>query len=217
MGKRYWEWEPAFRLEAQRAALLIVDMQNGFVEEGAPLEVPMAREQVPTLQALIRFCRERKIPVVYTLFCVAPDFHYPFYWKMAAQRGLELEPPTRHFWEDKHETRIIPELAPQPGEHIVKKSGYDGFANTELEQILRSMGASDLIVAGTVTNWCVDSTVRSAFHRFYNVAVVADGVSAYAHAGQSAEVWQSMELDLFAEAFARVLKAEEIMAELGVG
>jgi len=217
MPKRYWEWDPVFQLEARRSALLIVDMQNGFVEKGAPLEVPMARVQVPVIRRLLEGCRARAIPVVFTAFCVGPDFRYPFYWRMAKQRGLALDPPDCMFWEGKPETEIVAELAPEPGERVIRKCGYDAFANTELDQVLRALGVRDLIVAGTVVNWCVDSTVRGAFHRFYNVVVVADGVSGYDHAGSPGEVWQGMELDLFAEAFGRVMKADEVMRELASG
>lgn len=214
MHRRYWEWQPVFRLEPRKSALLIIDMQNGFVEKGAPLEVPMARRQVPVIKRILHYCRDGGIPVLFTAFCVGPDFHYPLYWRLARQRGLALDPPECMFWEGKHETEIFSELAPLAGERVIKKSGYDAFANTELDQILRSLGVSCLIVTGTVTNWCVDSTVRSAFHRFYKVVVVADAVSTYDHAGATAEKWQDMELDLFAEAFGRVMKVEDVMKEL---
>lgn len=212
--KKYSEWQPAFRLQRAETALLIIDMQNGFVEKGAPIEVPMARECIPAISKLLRFCRETGIPVVFVQFCVGPDFHYPFYWAMARQKGLSLDPPACLFWEGKHETEIIPELAPQQGERVVKKCGYDAFANTELEQILRSLGTKYLIITGVSTNSCVDSTVRSAFHRFYNVVVAADGVGALARAGGSAELWQQLELNYFAEALGRVMTADEIIAEL---
>ncbi len=217
MDKRYWEWEPVFEIDPAKSALLIIDMQNGFVEEGALLEVPMAREQVSVIAKLAGFCREHKIPVIYTAFCVAPDFNYPFYWKMASQRGLKLNEPDRTFWWGKHETEICSHLRPQLGEPIVKKCGYDAFANTELEQLLRSQDVDTAIVVGTVVNWCVDSTVRGAFHRFYKVVVVADCVSAYDHAGSTAEQWRDMELDLFAEAFARVTTSDDLITELSRG
>lgn len=213
---KYWEWEPAFELDPKQTALLIIDMQNGFVEQGAPLEVPMARSQLPAIQRLLHFFRAQNLPVLFTAFCVAPDSHYPFYWHMAKQRGLRLEPPDCTFWPHKHETKITPSLQPQKDERVIMKSGYDGFANTELEQLLQARGIRTLVIAGTVVNWCVDSTVRSAFHRFYNSVIVADGVSGYDHAGHSAEDWCQMELDLFAEAFGRVMSTEEIMKELSV-
>jgi nicotinamidase-related amidase len=217
VSKSYWEWRPVFRLDRRRVGLLIIDMQNGFVEEGAPLELPMAREQVPTLKRLLGFFRKQGLPVFFTQFCVSDQFNYPFYWNMAEQRGLRLEPPDRMFWPDKHETQVIADLAPLPGEPVIRKAGYDAFANTELEQYLATRKLEQLVIAGTVINWCVDSTVRTAYHRSYQVLVAADGVSAYAHAQGSAEDWHRMELDLFAEAFGRVARVEEIISELSAG
>lgn len=214
MSKNYWEWQPVFRLKPLETALLVIDMQKGFLDEGAPLEVPMARQQVPALAELIAYCRSNNIPVVYSAFTVCPDFNYSFYWKMAEQRGLKVESPDCAFWEGKHETEIAEALHPLPDEIVIKKCGYDCFARTELDQILRSMGVKTLLIAGTVINWCVDSTVRSAFHKDYHVAVVADAVSSFDHAGATAEQWCSMELNLFAEAFGRVLPAKDMMAEL---
>jgi ureidoacrylate peracid hydrolase len=95
VGKRYWEWAPIFRLDRRRVGLIIIDMQNGFVEDGAPLDVPMARQQVPTLKRLLGFFREQGLPVFFTQFCVSDQFNYPFYWRMAEQRGLRLDPPDR--------------------------------------------------------------------------------------------------------------------------
>ena len=112
MGKSYRDWESVFNLDPAKSALLVIDMQNGFLEAGSPLEVPMAREQVPNLKKLISFCRSQNIPVIYTEFCVGPDFRYDFYWKMASQRGINLEEPECNFWEGKHETKVYPELSP---------------------------------------------------------------------------------------------------------
>lgn len=214
MGKNYWEWQPVFKLMPKETALLVVDMQKGFLDEGAPLEVPMARDQVPILVDLISFCRSKRIPVLYTAFTVGPDFNYSFYWKMAEQRGLKVTSPDCAFWKGKPETEIAAALRPLYDETVIEKCGYDCFARTDLDHILRSMDIQTLLIAGTVINWCVDSTVRGAYHRDYNVAVVSDAVSSFDHAGASGEDWCKMELNLFAEAFGRVLSANEAMKEL---
>ncbi len=216
MGKTYSEWTPVFQLVRSQSALLIIDMQRGFIEEGAALEVPMARRQVGTTKELIGFCRGLGIPVLYSVFCLADDFQYEFYTKMAHQRGLKVGRPECQFWDGKPETEIINELQPLPNERVIKKCGYDCFAGTELDTVLKSLKVNFLIIAGTVLNWCVDSTVRGAFHRHYNVVVVADAVSSYDHAGGTAEDWQRMELNFFSEAFGRVMPAAEIMRELSL-
>ncbi len=217
MAKRWWEWEPVFQLVPSRCALIVVDMQRGFVEPGAPLEVPMAREQLPRIRRLVDFFHQVGSPVVFTQFYVGPQAHYPFYWRVAEQRGLRLEPPHRQFWEDRPETAIAPELAPAPEDLVIKKFGYDAFSATPLDALLRARGVDTVVVTGTVVNWCVDSTVRGAFHRGYYVVVVADCVSGYDHAGLSGEQWCQAELDHFAEAFGRVVTADQLMDELGRG
>ncbi len=214
MGKRWWEWETVFELEVGRCALLVVDMQRGFLEPGAPLEVPMARDQVAKIRELVGFFHRLAAPVVFTQFYVGPNASFPFYWRIAKQRGLELEPPTCHFWDGKPETEIFPDLGQRPEDIVIKKFGYDAFAATPLDALLRGRGIDTVVVTGTVVNWCVDSTARGAFHRGYYVVVVADCVSGYDHAGLTGEQWCQAELDHFAEAFGRVMTSEQVMAEL---
>ena len=71
-----------------------------------------------------------------------------------------------------------------------------------------------LIICGTVVNWCVDSTVRSAYHKGYQVVVLADAVSGYDHAGLTGRQWVETELDLFGEAFAKVESARQLEQEI---
>lgn len=66
----------------------------------------------------------------------------------------------------------------------------------------------------SLLNWCVDSTVRSAYHRDYNVVVLSDCVSGYEHAGTTGDKWVDIELDLFAEGFAEVMSSDTAISEL---
>ena len=212
MGRRYWEWEPAFPLTRERTALFIIDMQNRFVQPGAPREVPMARAQIPTIQRLAAVCREQGLPVVYGVVERSRAWDYPFRVQRLRQQGLL--PAAGDVGQEASGYDIVPELAPHPQDVVIPKRGYDAFMDTDLDRFLRCRGITDLIITGTVVNWCVDSTVRGAFHRGYNVLVVADAVSGFDHAGLTGEQWVQVELDLFAEAFARVATAEEVMKEL---
>lgn len=217
MGKRFWEWDPAFELDPARAALLVIDMQNGFVEPGAPLEVPTAAYQVSTIRNVIDACRVSGVPVAFTKFTVDEDFNYEFYWRMASQRGLDVGGERREFAPETHEAQIVPQLEPSDGEPVFEKCGYDGFAGTKLEGWLGSNGCDQLVLCGTVVNWCVDSTVRASFHRGYETVVLADVVSGYDHAGLTAQQWVDAELDLFAEAFARVVTSDDFVAAVRTG
>lgn len=210
MSKRFWEWKPTFEIKAKETAFLLIDMQKGFVDEGAALEVPMAREQVPVMADFAAFCRQKKIPVFFSKFVFDKDNSYDFYYKMAAQRGLKCDESGNDFAPENPETEIISALAPEENDIVFPKYGYDCFAHSEFEKKLKELNIRTLIIAGTVVNWCVDSTVRSAYHRDYNVVVMADGVSGYNQAGLSGETWRNIELDLFAEGFGRVLNEKNL-------
>lgn len=214
MTKRWWEWEPVFELAPDRAALVVVDMQNGFVNEGSPLEVPMAAKQVGVIAETTAAAREHGLPIVFTRFCVEEGFSYDFYWRIAEQRGLHLGGRQRDFAPESHEAQIVPELEPGEDDVVLEKCGYDAFSGTELDVVLQREGRDQLVVCGTVVNWCVDSTVRAAFHRGYQVAVLADAVSGYEHGGLLGETWVDAELDLFAEAFGRVISTQDFRSAL---
>lgn len=214
MSRRYWEWKRPFGWDPAGAALLIIDMQEGFLRAGSPLMVPMAHEQVPTIARVQREFRERGLPVVQTRFVVRNDDYLPFYRSIGPQRGIDTDGSTSPFAPDRADAAIIAELAPQRGEPVVDKIAYDGFSGTDLDRVLRDHGVETLVIAGTVVNWCVDSTLRAAFHLGFNCIVLADGVSGYAHAGADAQAWVSQELDLFAEAFAVVMDSEELIKAL---
>jgi len=77
--------------------------------------------------------------------------------------------------EGSRESEIHPDLAPLPLEKVVFKHRYSAFYNTDLETVLRCMKIEDLVVCGTMTNMCCESTVRDAYYRDYRVFFVADG------------------------------------------
>ena len=192
-----------FVLDAKKSALLIIDMQNDFLRPGAPLEVPTGRDIIPNIERLQKFCRDGGIPVIYTAVVTSPD-----------TKGLmwlfhpEHAPPLKACWEGSEGADVYHELYPQVNERVVGKHYYDAFYDTDLDTMLRSLGIEYLIVTGVMTNFCVDSTVRAAFHRQYKVVVVNDGVAC---------PWpdvQTAELKTFELGFARVLKTDEVVAEL---
>ncbi len=73
---------------------------------------------------------------------------------------------------------IIAALAPIRGDIVVDKLGFSGFHNTDLDTVLRSHDIDTIIVCGTVTNVCCETTVRDAAHREYKVVVLADACAA---------------------------------------
>jgi nicotinamidase-related amidase len=205
--------EEPFALDPARSALLVVDMQNDFVREDAPQEVPQARLVIGTIAGLAAAFRESGRPVVYTRFTAGPQ--RTLLWTWSPECGPELRscwPGEVRSYGDREAPleghAVIPELAPRPGEPVVDKYGYGGFHNTTLENVLRAHGASQVVVTGTVTQICVEETVREGFHRELEMVVVADGVASFDDELASAT------LRNLAMKFARVVPARAVLAAL---
>jgi ureidoacrylate peracid hydrolase len=204
MTDRAADFARILRLEPGRTALLIVDMQRGFVDPGQAMEVPPAREVVPVIRALLDGFRARRLPVVFTEFTYSPavpilvgELHPEHRPAMSgAPRGFGL--PSSSCLEGDASAHTIGALAPRPDELVVRKRWYDAFA-------LRARGVTSLVVTGTMTDICVLSTVVGAFNHEYRISVVADGV---------ATLWPEIQratLDIVGRAFGRVVQSREVL------
>ena len=211
MTDRAATFERVLRLEPARTALLVVDMQRGFVDAGQAMEVPPAREVVPVIRALVQAFRARALPVVFTEFTYSPSVpllvgelhpeHRPA--PPGAPRGFGM--PSSACLEGDASARTIEALAPLPHELVVRKRWYDGFAGTELDGALRAQAITSLVITGTMTDICVLSTVVGAFNHEYRISVVEDGV---------ATLWPDIQratLDIIGRAFGRVVSSKEVL------
>jgi nicotinamidase-related amidase len=215
MTDRAATFERVLALERGRTALLVVDMQRGFLDPGEALEVPPAREIVPAIRALLEAFRAQRLPVAFTEFTYSPAVpllvgalhpeHQPA--PAGATRGFGR--PSSNCLEGTESARTIAALAPRPDEPVIRKRWYDGFAGTELDGALRARGVTSLVVTGTMTDICVLSTVVGAFNREYRITVVEDGV---------ATLWPEIQratLDIVGRAFGRVVSSKHVLDTLG--
>lgn len=214
MADRRETFERVLRLEPGRTALLVVDMQRGFVEPGEAMEVPQAREVVPTIVALLDLFRAKGLPVAFSEFVYServpllvgelhPE-HRPA--PPGARRGFGM--PSSSCLEGDPSAETVAALAPRAGEIVVRKHWYDAFAGTPLDGALRARGVSSLVVTGTMTDICVLATVIGAFNREYRITLVQDGV---------ATLWPEIQratLDIIGRAFGRVVSSKEVAAEI---
>ncbi len=152
-----------------KEALLIIDMLNDFVHQGAPLEVPETRKIIPVIKREIGEARREGRPVIYVCDTHAPDDKEfsKFGWPAHAVRGTEG-------------AQVIEELSPQSGDIIVEKTTYSGFYKTRLEDVLKDLGVKGLRLTGCVTHICILFTASDAVLRDYMVTVPADAVAALA-------------------------------------
>lgn len=162
-------------LTGNRTALVIVDMQKVFCEPEGDLYVPSTRDIVPRIHELATACRSADVPVIYLRHIVRGDCSdtgrmrdlYPDVDQVLARSNPYVE--------------IIDELAPETGDIVVDKLFYSGFHGTDLDTVLRSRDVDTLMICGTVTNVCCDTTIRDAVHREYKVIAIGDANAAMSY------------------------------------
>jgi nicotinamidase-related amidase len=163
------------RIDPAGTAMIVVDMQNDFVAAGAAMETPAARAMVPKLAEALKICRSAGIRVIYTAHVHRRD---------GSDMGLfdDMHPPIANrtaLVDGTPGVEIYPELAPQPGEHVIKKHRYSGFFGTDLDIILREWGVDTVIIAGTTTENCCHATARDAMFRNYRVVFLSDATATH--------------------------------------
>ncbi|MFQ6102760.1 MAG: cysteine hydrolase family protein [Candidatus Glassbacteria bacterium] len=149
-------------------ALIVVDMLNDFVLEGAPLEVNGAREIIPAVRKRIAKARKSEIPVIY--LC---DNH--------SEDDPEFRVWPRHAVTGSEGSKVVQELAPAPSDRVVKKTTYSGFHQTDLDLVLKELGIERLTITGVCTSICVLYTAVDALMRGYEVDVPEDSVAGLSH------------------------------------
>jgi nicotinamidase-related amidase len=157
--------QDAVVIDPARTALIVIDMQNDFVQRGGSLLVPDAEATVPAIRRLLELARLNRMRVVYS-----QDTH------RLGDPEWEIWP--EHCLEGTWGWEIIAELAPGVDDTVLRKLRYDAFFGTSLDHLLRLWGIDTLIVCGTVANIGVQYTAASAALRWYHVVIPRDAISA---------------------------------------
>ena len=205
--KAYDEGDAGFEIKPNNCALLVIDMQDEFVKpHWSPDWVPEATRQVPRVKKLIEHCRNKNVPVIFTVYSKTHNYlDRPKTGKFMPGRYSELDIDFSVFFVDG---QVWHELAPREDEIVIKKSSYGAFYDTHLETILKNMEKDTVIICGTITNCCCGTTARQAYERSFKVVFGSDVT-----ATDDPEA-QEPELRDLRKWFARVLTAEEIMKAL---
>ena len=186
-------------------ALLVIDMQRGFLSPRSPLYIDGAAATVPACAAVIESCRERGIPVFFVTRAYAAD-------------GSDVEQARRAVWEaggkplspgcDEEISAAMPEAfgSDERDYHIVKPR-YSAFFATELDLLLRRLGVRRVILTGTTTPNCIRTSCYDALSLDYAVTVLEDCTSS-----KTAEI-QTSNLRDMANAGAEILSSAEFLRQ----
>jgi ureidoacrylate peracid hydrolase len=180
-------------------AVLVIDMQNSFLRPGGAMyehrggALLKRDETIGRISEVVALAAARDLPVVYTRHCYRPGYADAGQRTMRLFQSMDTEPLIQDSWD----AAIVDELQPAPGALIVDKTRMDAFYDTDLEVLLRGLGASRLVVTGIVTNACVETTTRSAAMRDLDVTILEDCCSTYS-AEHQVSALQALEFYLFA-------------------
>lgn len=154
-------------INPKKTALLIIDMQNDFVEEGAVLEVPATRKNLREYKTFIDFCRKKGVTIIYTRHCYDAKKN-PIEARLFSQLKKGGLREGTLSWE------VCDALKPEKNDVIINKTRYDAFYNTNLNTILKQKKITNLIITGTMTEVCCESTARSGMFQDYNIFFCED-------------------------------------------
>lgn len=159
-------------MELSHAALIVIDMQRGFLDAESPLCIKNAAATVPACAAAIKAARRLAVPVFYVSRAYRTD-------------GSDVEHTRRAVWEAGGRPLIpgstgpcsaeIPaEMAPAPGDYQLIKPRFSAFFATELDLILRRLNINTILLAGTTTPNCIRTTCYDGISLDYQVGVITD-------------------------------------------
>ena len=177
-----------FTLDPARTALVVIDMQRDFLEDGgfgAGLgnDVSLLSKVVEPLSRVLDAARATGMTVVHTREGHRPDLTDCPPAKLARGRleqGIgDLGPKGRILVRGEEGHDIIDDLAPLPGEVVLDKPGKGAFYATDLELMLHNRAITSLVVTGVTTEVCVHTTVREANDRGFECLVLEDCVGSY--------------------------------------
>jgi len=177
--------------ETTQSALVVVDMQNGFLKPGgyfanAGYDLSHAPGTIARVQRVVQVARSCGMFVTYiqsgfdAQHLVVGGATAPVWHKSEAQVLMRERPELAHrlITDGTWDYELVDELRPGVDELVVKKSRYSAFAGTCLDQVLRARRIQNLVFCGVAANVCVESSLREAYHREYFCLLVEDATHA---------------------------------------
>ncbi|HTT41729.1 MAG TPA: cysteine hydrolase [Steroidobacteraceae bacterium] len=207
------ELHPFGHLDMRRTAHVIVDLQNGFMEPGAPVEVPAARGIVPNVNLIasaVRRAGGRNVFLRMTVDAESRSSWSNWFAHMHTPQGAAAI--VRGFARDAHYWQLWPGLEVGRDDHLLEKTRFGAFVPgaSSLHELLQQHGVDTLIITGTLSNCCCESTARDAMQMNYKIIFVADANAALTDAAHMAT------LENMAMLFADVMTTEDVLAAVAL-
>jgi ureidoacrylate peracid hydrolase len=164
------------QIDSQRTALIVIDMQNTFCEPGSPAEVPQSRGIIDPINALSKELRKKGVPVIWILHANS-QFGEKSDWELFFNNVVASDVKTRTIQSLNPEKQAVwKDLKTSEEDLTIMKNRYSALitGSSSLERTLRNLGIDTLLIAGTKTNICCESTARDAMMLDFKVVMVED-------------------------------------------
>ena len=168
-------------MDPATTALVLIEFQNDFTSEGGSLHAAVAECMATTgmlgkAAEALHAARHAGVTVVHSPIEFAPGYGEITSHPYGILKGVV---DTNSFVKGSWGAEIVEDVAPVDGDIVIEgMRGLDAFGSTNLDFILRSKGIKTIVLGGFLTNCCVESTMRSAYERGYEVITLTDAVAA---------------------------------------
>ena len=186
-------------------ALVVIDMENAFIDPTSPLCIKNALATVPVCGKVIEKARERKIPVF-------------FVNRIYRKNGSDVEFTRYQSWQDGDRylapgstgplsIDVPEEFKPKAGDYTIIKPRFSAFFQTELDLILRRLGVRTVILTGTTTPNCIRTSCYDGLSLDYNILIIEDCCSS------NTEEIQRVNMEDMARVGAVITSAEDFLKD----
>jgi ureidoacrylate peracid hydrolase len=186
-------------------------MQNAFLAEGGSLsrrgeQIPHREALLSSVNALVALAHDTGMLVIFTCVTFDPEGQQcsPLQRRLQSQEGRD-----RDYFRGSFDALLAPLEERRASDMVLEKTSYDPFIGTGLEASLRALGIDRLLIAGVLTNVCVESCARSAFERGFEVIVVEDATATYSMKAAAAS------LAVIRRSFGSVVSVADLAQRLG--
>jgi ureidoacrylate peracid hydrolase len=198
-------------MDPKHTAIVLIEYQNDFTSEGGALHpavkgVMESTDMLVNTVDLVKRARELGATIVHTPISFTDDYHELAPNPYGILKGVV---DSKSFRKGTWGAEIVDVLKPEPEDLIVEgKRGLCGFASTNLDFILRSRGIQTVALGGFLTNCCVESTMRTAYEKGYDVVTLKDCTATLSEEEQRLAVEKNYPM------FSHPLDHNEFLAEL---
>ena len=168
-------------MDPKQTALVLIEYQNDFTTDGGALHgavqgVMESTGMLAHTQDAVAAARQAGATIIHAPIQFAEGYNEITAHPYGILKGVV---DTNAFVKGSWGAAIVDSMAPEPGDIILEgKRGLDAFASTNLDFILRSKGVQTVALSGFLTNCCVESTMRSAYEKGFEVVTLTDCVGA---------------------------------------